>query len=105
MTASRAGVLVAAMTCAWPSAYGAGLCNTAWDGDKIGRSLTDKQDKSTVVTAAQVRAFQEAKERISRTAGLSPSMLICSSSAPNAFATRGKDGKELVGVTVGMLKF
>ena len=93
----------------------AGLCDITWDGDKLaensrGRSLTapmrllDKdKNVSAELTVAQLAAFHEAKEAISRQVGRSPSYVICDSKDPNAFATSGTNG-DIVGVTVGMLK-
>lgn len=107
-------VLIAfAFNCA-PLVASAGVCDTAWDADKIvsatgGRPsflripLKDKSQGANEVTLGQVRAFHEAKERISRAAGMSPIFLICGDSAPNAFAAPTPKG-EVVGVTLGMLR-
>lgn len=93
----------------------AGICDTAWDGDKLVESmrgsplsrnvrLRDKDAVSAEVTLGQVQAFHDAKEKISRIAGFSPAFLICGDSNVNAFAGNGGNG-QVVGVTVGMLKF
>ncbi len=93
----------------------AGICDTAWDGDKLIESvrgslltrtirLRDKDTLSAEVTVGQVRAFYDAKERISKIVGLSPSFIICNSGDINAFATPAISG-QIVGITVGMLKF
>lgn len=95
--------------------YGmAGVCDNAWDGDKFVESfrgsslsrpirLRNKDTVAAEVTVGQVQAFHDAKEKISRIAGLSPSFLICGDSNVNAFAGNGGKG-QVVGVTVGMLK-
>ncbi len=91
-----------------------GPCDTVWIGEKIisaiaGRPahlpvpLRDKQQRVHEVTVDQIQAFSEAKERITRAAGLSPSFIICDSAAPNAFATTSEN-REVVGVTIGMLR-
>lgn len=95
-------------------AASAGVCTSAWDGDKIanavaGKSsyakiaLGSKDEKKTEITVEQIRAFQEAKDRISRVVGLSPVFKVCGDREPNAFATAGPKG-EVVAVTVGMLQ-
>lgn len=92
----------------------AGPCDAAWDGDKIATAISgrpaflriplrDKQGQISEVTTGQIQAFSEAKARISRVVGRSPSFLICSGPEPNAFATSGPNG-ELVIVTIGMLR-
>ena len=92
----------------------AGVCDTVWNVDKVvaaisGRPsylrvpLRDKEQRVHEVTVDQILAFHEAKERISRAAGLSPNFIICDSVSPNAFATANQSG-ELVGVTVGTLR-
>ena len=98
-----------------PSLVHAGACDYAWNGDQladffIGRPgptnvhLVGKDETPVAeVTLDQVRAFQDAKDRISRAAGLSPTFVICSDGAPNAFAAPTKNGA-VVGVTVGMMK-
>lgn len=97
-----------------PLMANAGVCDTAWDADKIvntlsGRSshlkipLKDKSGSTNDVTLAQVRAFYDAKEKIARVAGMSPNFIICSDRDPNAFASSGSKG-EVVGVTLGMLR-
>jgi len=109
----KRALFVFAFFCA-PLAAIAGVCDTAWDADKIvsatgGRPsflripLKDKNQGTNEVTLGQVRAFHEAKERISRAAGMSPIFLICADSAPNAFAAPTPKG-EVVGVTLGMLR-
>lgn len=97
-----------------PFAASASVCQTSWDGDKIvvtlsGRPsnlripLKDRNQNSDEVTLAQVRAFHEAKDRISRVVGLSPTFILCGDSSPNAFAGPGPNGP-VVGVTLGMLR-
>ncbi len=99
---------------ATPLVASAGVCDVAWDGDKvvaaiagrpahIGVPLKDKQQRITQLTVGQIQAFSDAKDRISSTAGLSPHFIICGGDEPNAFATRGNNG-DIVGVTVGMLR-
>lgn len=93
----------------------AGPCDSAWDGEKIavatsGRPvdlsvpLRERNGQVTEVTVGQIQAFREAKARISAVVGRSASFTICSSSAPNAFATSDQSGDVIV-VTIGMLKF
>ena len=107
-------LLFASVFLAVPLVVHAGICDVAWDGDKVAAAiagrpaylrvpLRDKQQQVTEVTVDQIQAFNEAKDRISRAAGLSPNFIICSGNDPNAFATSGTNG-EVVGVTVGMLK-
>ena len=92
----------------------ASVCETVWDGEKIVASLSglpsnlriplkDKNQNSKEVTLAQVRAFHDAKNRISRVVGLSPAFILCGDSSPNAFAGPGPNGP-VVGVTLGMLR-
>lgn len=93
----------------------AGVCDITWDGDKLaentrGRALAapmrllDKdKNVNAELTVAQLAAFHEAKESISRQVDRSPSYVICDSKEPNAFATKGTNG-DVIGVTVGMLK-
>jgi TPR repeat protein/Zn-dependent protease with chaperone function len=89
-------------------------CDVAWDGDKVvaaiaGRPgylsvpLRDRQQRVTPVTVAQIQAFNEAREKIGRVAGLSPHFVICGDGAPNAFAAKTNSG-DVVGVTVGMMR-
>lgn len=102
-----------ALSCA-PLVSSADVCATSWDADKIisetgGHSsyfripLKDKNQASNEVTLGQVRAFHEAKERISRASGISPIFLICDDSAPNAFAAPTPKGA-VVAITLGMLR-
>ncbi len=112
-TAARAIHVLALLFAA--SLVHAGPCEFAWNGDQlayffIGRPgptnvhLVGKDETPVAeVTLDQVRAFQEVKDRVSRTVGLAPKFFICSDSAPNAFAVPTKDGA-VVGVTVGMMK-
>lgn len=97
-----------------PTYVMAGVCDTAWDGDKVVTAigsrptymripLKDKQQQISEVTVGQIQAFSEAKNRIVRITGLSPTFLICGDAAPNAFATKGSSG-DVVGVTIGMVK-
>lgn len=92
----------------------AGVCDTTWDGDKItsaiaGRPnhlrvpLRDQQQRINEVTVGQVAAFSEAKDKMSRLAGLNPKFVICDSAAPNAFAMKTSNG-DVVGVTIGMMR-
>lgn len=100
------------VACTMP-AWGA-LCQSAWDGDKLMASIADKpaigvlplRDKAgnlTEIGADQLEAFHEAKERIAKVAGLTPTFLICNDAAPNAFAAPTPKG-DVIGVTAGMLK-
>jgi TPR repeat protein/Zn-dependent protease with chaperone function len=97
-----------------PLIANAGVCDTAWDADKIVNALSgrpsylkiplkDQNQGTNEVTLAQVRAFHEAKEKIARVAGMSPNFIICGDREPNAFASPGSKG-EVVGVTLGMLR-
>lgn len=95
-----------------PTLSYAGFCNIAWDGDKLalqskelsGMRLLDKDNHiSAEITTAEIMAFYEAKEAISRVIGKPASFMICEDKEPNAFA--GKESKSnIVGVTVGMMK-
>lgn len=100
--------------CCIPLTANAGVCDTAWDADKIVNTLSgrpsylkiplkDKNQGTNEVTLAQVRAFHVAKEKIARVAGMSPNFIICGDRDPNAFASSGSKG-EVVGVTLGMLR-
>ncbi|HXZ51592.1 MAG TPA: M48 family metalloprotease [Burkholderiales bacterium] len=107
-------IRVAALLLA-PSLVHAAPCEFAWNGDQLADYFVGRNGPASVhllgkdetqvaeVTLDQVRAFQEAKDRISRTVGLAPRFIICSDSAPNAFAAPTKEGP-VVGVTVGMMK-
>jgi TPR repeat protein len=98
-----------------PTVCYAGLCDITWDGDKLaehsknrslgsGMRLLDKDNSvKAEVTVAQIMAFYEAKEAISRAVGKPSSFVICNNNQPNAFAMKGNDG-DIVGVTVGMMK-
>jgi TPR repeat protein/Zn-dependent protease with chaperone function len=97
-----------------PTELIAGTCDTAWDGDKfmtamrgspLSRTISLRNKEATVasVTVGQVQAFHDAKDRISRLSGSSPSFILCGDSAVNAFAGNGGSG-QVIGVTVGMLK-
>jgi TPR repeat protein len=96
-----------------PHAAWGGLCDVAWDGDKLSAAVAGRpfelrvslryEGELTEVSAGEIQAFSEAKERITRVAGISPHYLICSGE-PNAFATATEDG-DLVVVTIGMLQF
>ena len=93
----------------------AGPCDISWDGDKVAansrgyllgarmRLLDKDKNVNAEVTVAQVMAFYEAKEAISRVVGRTPSFVVCNGNEPNAFAMKGNNG-DLVGVTVGMMK-
>jgi len=92
----------------------AGVCDTVWDGDKLGDAtrglslsrgipLRNKDTVSAEVTVGQIQAFYVAKKRISVIAILSPSFSICDSSEVNAFAGAQGNG-QVVGITIGMLK-
>ena len=91
----------------------AGVCETAWDGDKIistlsGRSsglripLKDRNQATNEITLGHLQAFHEAKDRISRVVGISPKFVVCGDREPNAFAISGSSG-EVVAVSIGML--
>jgi TPR repeat protein len=108
----RIAVALAVALCAFSAS--ARVCDVAWDGDKIVAGiaaspavgyvpLRDKAGTVTEVSADQIEAFDEAKRRIAKLAGLEPSFVICSGAEPNAFATGTAKG-DLVGVTLGMLK-
>ncbi|MER2625068.1 MAG: sel1 repeat family protein [Accumulibacter sp.] len=105
--------LVSAILLVIPLAVSAGVCDTAWDGDRIisslsGRSanlrvpLKDKDQLSSEITLRQLQVFHEAKDRISRVVGIIPTFLVCGDNVPNAFAGVGPSG-EVVAVSVGML--
>ena len=94
----------------------ASLCSASWDGDKVANFTQGKPLGQTVrlndskgnqlaqLTVAQIKAFHEAKDAIKQVTGRTPQFLICDDQSPNAFATKGKDGGDLLGVTVGMMK-
>src|SRR5881394_4143426 len=93
--------------CAMPA--WAAVCQTAWDGDKIMASianqpavgvvpLRDKNGNVTEIGADHLEAFHEAKERIAKLAGLTPTFLVCNDPAPNAFAAPTQKG-DVIGVT------
>ena len=98
-----------------PTVCYAGLCDITWDGDKLaehsknrslgsGMRLLDKDNSvNAEVTVAQIMAFYEAKEAISRAVGKPSSFVVCNNNEPNAFAMKGNNG-DIVGVTVGMMK-
>lgn len=66
--------------------------------------LLDKDNcVNAEVTVAQIMAFYEAKEAISRAVGKPSSFIVCNNKEPNAFAMRGNNG-DIVGVTIGMMK-
>jgi len=107
-------IVAAFALAAAPVAGIAGVCDIAWDGDKLvaaiaGRPsylrvpLRDKLQNISEVSVDQIQAFNEAKEKIAKLAGSSPSFLICGDAAPNAFASKGNNGN-VVGVTIGMLR-
>jgi Zn-dependent protease with chaperone function len=90
------------------------ICESVWDGDKLvsaisGRQahlsipLRDKQQRVTTITVDQLQAFNEAKERVYRVAGLSPKFIICDGAAPNAFAFAHRN-TDFMAVTPGMLR-
>lgn len=92
----------------------ASVCDVAWDGDKIVSSyarsspaqrvtLRKNGQDSASVTVGQVRAFFDAKDRITRLADASPSFIVCGDTNANAFASSVNDGL-VIGVTVGMLE-
>lgn len=91
----------------------AGMCETTWNGDKIanalaGHSLSQtiplKRDQEMIpITYGQLKVFYDAKQAISRRAGLTPSFIICSDTGPNAFAMPTPTG-DVIGVTVGMIR-
>jgi len=100
---------IASLLCFAASGSAVAVCDKTWDGDKVVAQISHLAGTSRVpfqadeyITVDQVRAFNEAKERIARSAGLSPRFIICDG-APNAFATRDKNG-DVVGVTLGMLR-
>jgi len=78
-------VVLGAMLCATPA--WAAVCQTAWDGDKLMANiasqpavgvvpLRDKNGNVTEIGADQLEAFHEAKERIAKLAGLTPTFLV-----------------------------
>lgn len=91
------------------------VCSTAWNADglmqtswlnQLDHPMQLKGRREAVVdtiTVAQLRAFYEANEAISKAAGLSPSFIICDGKQPNAFATSIGNGL-IVAVTLGMMK-
>ncbi len=106
--------LVAAVLTVAPCIASAGVCDTAWEADRIVSTLSgrpsylkiplkDKNQNTNEVTLAQVRAFHDAKEKIARVVGMSPTFIICGDRDPNAFASSGSKG-DMVGVTLGMLR-
>lgn len=116
-TRSRlASTLLGGLLMGWVSVATSAPCDLTWDGDRVSgfaktRQLTDvislktqNNDVKAQVTAKQVLAFAEAKEVVTRQIGRNAKLLVCSDEAPNAFAYRGNDGADVMGVTVGMLK-
>jgi hypothetical protein len=64
--------VIAAIAYLFPTLGLAGICETAWDGDKIANALSerpsyfsiplrDKNQKITEITAGQLKAFHDAK--------------------------------------------
>lgn len=80
-----------------------------WDGDGSRASAINNKFQGinfdgTPISNKQLEAFYQAKERISRIAGISPRFVICNDLAPNAFAMN-MDGGAVIGVSLGMLSF
>jgi Zn-dependent protease with chaperone function len=90
----------------------ASLCDARWDGDKLMSAFSARPPASGItlwgnghieaeITVAQLRAFSEARDAVSKRTGRAPKLIVCSGS-PNAFALGTPQG-EVVLVTTGMM--
>lgn len=99
-----------------PISVMAAVCEDIYDGDKAFSIIQGKpkdfklnliKNKSLVsdgeITAGQIKAFYNAKEKIQQVVGIYPKFVICADQEPNAFAFEQADGS-VVGVSAGMLK-
>lgn len=80
-----------------------------WDGDAsrtyaLNNKFQGINFDNTPILNKQLEVFYQAKEKISRIAGISPKFVICNDLAPNAFAMN-RDGGDVIGVSLGMLNF
>ncbi|MCX6210920.1 MAG: M48 family metalloprotease [Bacteroidetes bacterium] len=80
-----------------------------WDGDAsrayaLNNKFQGINFDNTPILNKQLEVFYQAKEKISRIAGISPKFVICNDLAPNAFAMN-RDGGAVIGVSLGMLNF
>lgn len=92
-----------------PSISFAEVCGKMWDGDAsrayaLNNKFQGINFDSTPILNKQLEVFYQAKEKISRIAGISPKFVICNDLAPNAFAMN-IDGGAVIGVSLGMLSF
>ncbi len=99
-----------------PSMALAAVCESIFDGDSAVSVIQGKPANYSLnlinsaknasqgeVTATQIQAVYNAKEKIQRLVGIYPKYVICGDAEPNAFAFEQSDGA-VVGVSVGMLK-
>lgn len=104
------------LTFLFPSFAFAAVCESIFDGDKAVSVIQGKPSNYSLnlinsnlnasqgeVTAIQIQAVYNAKEKIQRLVGISPKFVICGDKEPNAFAFQQHDGA-VVGVSLGMLK-
>lgn len=92
-----------------PTISFAEVCGKMWDGDAsrayaLNNKFQGINFDSTPILNKQLEVFYQAKEKISRIAGISPKFVICNDQAPNAFAMN-IDGRAVIGVSLGMLSF
>lgn len=85
------------------------VCGKMWDGDAsrayaLNNKFQGINFDNTPILNKQLEVFYQAKEKISRIAGISPKFVICNDLAPNAFAMN-RDGGAVIGVSLGMLNF
>ena len=85
------------------------VCGKIWDGDAsrayaLNNKFQGINFDNTPISNKQLEVFYQAKEKISRIAGISPKFVICNDLAPNAFAMN-RDGRDVIGVSLGMLNF
>ena len=83
---------------------------TFWDARRLLSSTTEptvrllEKDREVArVERARVQQFVDVIDRIGGQFSIAPEIVLIQGQAPNAFATRGKDGKPLVGVNLPML--
>ena len=83
---------------------------TFWDARRLLSSTTErtvrlleKDHEVARVERARVQQFVDVIDRIGSQFSIAPEIVLIQGKAPNAFATRGKEGKPLVGVNLPML--
>lgn len=106
--ASRLFLLVVLL--AFASVAHAQVQTTFWDARRLLSSTTEstvrlleKDREVAQVERARVQQFVDVIDRIGSHFSIAPEIVLIQGQAPNAFATRGKDGKPLVGVNLPML--